>query len=254
MIITQRFIPVSNKETRSGIKMTPTYITIHETDNTGFKANAEAHARLQESGNSRQASWHLQVDDTQAIQSIPLDEVAWAAGDGPNGPGNLTSIHLEICVNSDGDFKKAVNNSAEVTKQLMKQFNISIDHVVQHNHWSGKNCPNIIRSGKAGITWDDFINLLKEHPSVYVLKEEDIMLKVGDKGNLVKLLHNGLAALGYIQQVDKDRDNFDQFTAGKVAQFQSDQLLKNQSGIVDYNTALAFIQVLAVYHKEHIKK
>src|SRR5699024_3699592 len=42
-------------------------------------------------------------------------------------------------------------------KQIMKQENISINNVVQHNKWSGKNCPKNLR--KSG--WDDFINALK---------------------------------------------------------------------------------------------
>ncbi|WML41246.1 N-acetylmuramoyl-L-alanine amidase [Neobacillus sp. OS1-2] len=108
MNIIQRFIPASNKETRPGIKMIPKYITIHETDNPGAGADASAHARLQERGNDRTASWHLQIDDHEAIQSIPFNEIAWAAGDGRNGPGNQTSIHIEICVNADGNFQKAV--------------------------------------------------------------------------------------------------------------------------------------------------
>jgi lysozyme len=106
-----------------------------------------------------------------------------------------------------------------------------------------------------GITGSVDMNIAyKEFAPKPIYKVGEIMLKVGDKGNLVKLLHNGLAALGYIQQADKDRDKYDQFTANKVAQFQQDQKLKNQSGIVDYNTALAFMQVLAVYHKEHVTK
>jgi len=160
MNINQRFIPASNKETRPGIKMTPKYITIHETDNPDAGADANAHARLQERGNDRKASWHLQIDDQEAIQSIPFDEVAWAAGDGRNGPGNLKSIHIEICVNAEGDFQKAVSNTAEVTKQLMVQYNIPISNVVQHNHWTGKNCPRYLRSREKGIGWNDFINMV----------------------------------------------------------------------------------------------
>ncbi len=171
MNITQRFIPVSNKETRPGIKMVPKYITIHETDNTSAGADAEAHARLQERGNDRTASWHLQIDDQEAIQSIPFDEVAWAAGDGSNGPGNKLSIHIEICVNSDGDYNRAVRNTVEVTKQLMVQFNISISNVVQHNHWTGKNCPRYLRSGEKGIGWNDFINMVKNNPVQSILSE-----------------------------------------------------------------------------------
>ncbi|MDN3019219.1 N-acetylmuramoyl-L-alanine amidase [Paenibacillus sp. BSR1-1] len=158
MEIIQRLIPASHKETRPGIKLVPKYITIHETDNPNPGADAEAHARLQERGNSRKASWHLQVDDHQVIQSIPFNEVAWAAG---TSAGNRSSVHLEICVNSDGNFLKAVENAVEVTKQLMIQFNIPITNVVQHNHWSGKDCPKNLRAGSKGITWSDFIDMCR---------------------------------------------------------------------------------------------
>ncbi|MBM7654754.1 peptidoglycan recognition protein family protein [Neobacillus cucumis] len=161
MNIIQRLIPASNKDTRPGIKMVPKYITIHETDNPSPGADAEAHARLQERGNDRTASWHLQIDDHVAIQSIPFNEVAWAAGDGRSGTGNKSSIHIEICVNSDGNFRNAVQNAAEVTKQLMNTYNIPISKVVQHNHWSGKNCPRNLRSGAKGVSWNDFLNMVK---------------------------------------------------------------------------------------------
>jgi N-acetylmuramoyl-L-alanine amidase CwlA len=157
MNIIQRLIPTSFK-TRPGVKINPTYITIHETDNEGMKANAEAHARLQENGNSRDASWHYQVDDQYVIQSVPDCEEGWHAG---NKTGNMCSIAIEICVNKDGDFKKAVANAAELTKYLMSKYNISLDHVVQHNKWSGKNCPRHLRSGDKGITWANFVEMLQ---------------------------------------------------------------------------------------------
>ena len=160
MNIIQQFIPASNKDTRPGIKMVPAYITIHETDNPRMGAGAWAHARLQERGNDRLASWHLQIDDREAIQSIPFNETAWAAGDGRTGPGNSSSIHIEICVNSDGDFKKAVHHAAEVTNQLMRTYQIPLDNVVQHHHWSGKDCPRFLRSGEKGIDWNDFIDFV----------------------------------------------------------------------------------------------
>lgn len=151
--------------------MTPKFITIHETDNPGFGANAEAHARLQENGNSRQASWHYQVDEQYAIQSIPDNEVAWHGGDG-QGQGNMASIAIEICVNKDGNYKKAVQNAAELTRSLMAKWNIPLDRVVQHNHWSGKNCPSVMRSGKV-VTWNDFKAMVKETKDDWV-KENSI--------------------------------------------------------------------------------
>lgn len=125
------------------------YITIHETANTARGANAQAHANLQSNGFS--ASWHITVDDTQAIRSYPDTVRCWHAGDG-SGHGNMSSIGIEICVNSDGNFTRAKANAAAVVRQLRAKYNIPRSRVVQHNHWSGKNCPtNLRRSGWAAF-------------------------------------------------------------------------------------------------------
>lgn len=155
------------KKARSGIRMTPTWITIHETDNTNVRANALAHARLQYNGNNRLASWHFQVDDEPEIyRSLPENEVGWAAGDG-NGPGNRSSIHIEICVNRDGNYAKAVRNAAELTKYLLNKHPTikGVNYIAQHNKWSGKNCPRNLRSGAKGISWTQFLNMVKEGSS-----------------------------------------------------------------------------------------
>jgi N-acetylmuramoyl-L-alanine amidase len=157
MEIKQKLIPANNKETRPGLALNPNYITIHETDNTNKGADADAHARLQVSGNSRNASWHYTVDDHEIWQSIPDDEVAWHAGDGKNGPGNRKSLSIEICVNQDGNFEKAKQNAAWLTRYLMNKHKISINHVVQHHKWSGKNCPRKLRASG----WNEFINQVR---------------------------------------------------------------------------------------------
>jgi len=136
------------------------YIVIHETANTRKGANANAHARLQASGNSRQASWHYQVDDREIIQSFSDNVQCWHAG---NKYYNQNSIGIEICVNSDGDFKKAVDNAIKLTKHLMDKYNISANNVIQHNQASGKNCPRHLRSGEKGVSWDDFIAGVKSN-------------------------------------------------------------------------------------------
>lgn len=156
MEIKQKLIPPSMKTTRPGIKMTPKYITVHETSNVSRGANAAAHARLQSNGNSRTASWHFSCDDKDIYQSLPTNEVGWHAGDG-RGPGNMTSIGIEICVNSDGNFTKAKENAIWLIKHLMEKHNIPIQNVVPHQKWSGKNCPtNILKSG-----WTNFVNQIK---------------------------------------------------------------------------------------------
>lgn len=142
------------------------YITIHQTGNTSKGADAQAHANIQSRLNPRQASWHYQVDDKEIIQSFPDTVKCWHAGDG-DGPGNTSSIAIEICINSDGDYKKAVQNAAKLTKYLMDKHRLGIDKVKQHGDWYRKDCPAQLRHGYKGITWDDFITMVKgEAPAI----------------------------------------------------------------------------------------
>ncbi|WP_080872990.1 peptidoglycan recognition protein family protein [Oceanobacillus timonensis] len=137
------------------------YITVHETDNPDKGVGAQTHANLQSNGNSRSANWHWQVDDKIAIKSFDHRFSLWAAGDG-SGDGNLNSIHVEICVNSDSNYKKACENAAELVKKIMNDEGISPSNVVQHHHWSGKHCPRKMRDGNAGVTWNQFKNMISD--------------------------------------------------------------------------------------------
>jgi N-acetylmuramoyl-L-alanine amidase CwlA len=140
---------------------TKKYIIIHETGNKAKGADAKSHGNLQANGNSRQASWHYSVDDKVAVQSFDHKVSCWAAG---NETGNKQGIQIEICVNEGGDFKKAVRNTSELVKEIMKQENIRIDYVKQHNFFSGKNCPENLRNGNKGITFNNLIEMIKEVP------------------------------------------------------------------------------------------
>ncbi|CDQ39565.1 N-acetylmuramoyl-L-alanine amidase [Virgibacillus salexigens] len=135
------------------------YIVVHQTGNTSAKANAQAHANIQTNLNPRQASWHYQVDDKEAIQSFEDGVQCWHATDGSNGPGNTTGVAIEICINRDGDYRKAVQNAAELVGHLMDKHNLGISKVKQHHDFYNKNCPAQLRAGKDGISWNDFKNM-----------------------------------------------------------------------------------------------
>lgn len=137
------------------------YLTIHQTGNTSERANAMAHHNLQ-ARSGVGYGWHWQVDDEMAIQTHDHSFKIWNAGDG-RGKGNTESISIEICVNSDGDYNKSVENGAKLAAMILKEENIDISRMVQHNYWSGKDCPHEIRSGKNGITWTDFVNKVKNY-------------------------------------------------------------------------------------------
>lgn len=160
MKITKQLAPQSviNKKT-SGKGNSKKFIVIHETANLSKTAGAQAHANLQKNMNSRDASWHYQVDDKLIIQSFEDDIKCWHAGS-----ANSQSIAIEICVNSGSDFKKAVKNAEELVKHLMKKHNISVLNVKQHNYFTGKNCPTFLRNGSRGINWSTFISNLTAKP------------------------------------------------------------------------------------------
>lgn len=160
MKIRQLLVPTATaRKVTSGTGNAKRKICIHETDNTRAGADADAHSRLQYNGNSRQASWHYQVDDKEVVQSFTHDWKCWAAG---NTKGNNEAIHIEICVNSDGDYVKACENAAQLVAKIMKDEKLTINDVVQHNFYSGKNCPRIMRSASR-ITWYQFKQLVKKY-------------------------------------------------------------------------------------------
>ena len=181
----------NNKNHYTGVNKCK-YITIHETGNTNKGANALNHGKYINNGSS--ATWHYTVDDKQIIQHYEDSVQCWHCGDG-RGNGNLNSIGVEMCINSDGNFNKTIENTIELVKYLMNKHNIPIANVVQHNKWNGKNCPANIRSGKP-ITWNTFINKIKNKPT-----ENNILYKVQvgafrNRDNAIKL-SNELKKLGY---------------------------------------------------------
>lgn len=155
------------------------YLTIHQTGNTDPGSNAMAHHRLQ-ARSGVGYGWHWQVDDEMAIQTHDHSFKIWNAGDG-RGKGNTESISIEICVNSDGDYNQAVENGAKLAAMILKEENIDISKMVQHNYWSGKNCPEQIRAGKNGITWADFVNKVKNYLEDDEEVKEEFMEQVQER-------------------------------------------------------------------------
>ncbi|MEF9991015.1 MAG: S-layer homology domain-containing protein [Romboutsia sp.] len=153
MQIKQNLVDKSKYNIKCPYSMKVEYITFHNTDNDAPAKNEVSYM----TSNNNEVSFHIAVDDIEAIQGIPFDRNAWHAGDG-NGPGNRKSIGVEICYNKLGannpKFKKAEANAVEICAKLLKQFNLGIDKLQPHKHWSGKNCPSTTNHA-------DFINRVK---------------------------------------------------------------------------------------------
>lgn len=137
------------------------YLVIHDTGNTSKSADAMAHYRYLQNA-TRYGSAHYYVDDKKIIQTIGDSLVAWSIGDTwgySNNPNrikdafNHNSISIELCINSDIDKVKAYKNLVELTKNLMKKFNISPDRVIRHFDATGKNCPGSWSGDNWGKWW-----------------------------------------------------------------------------------------------------
>ena len=153
------------------------YITIHSTDNRG--GTALQHARGMAAGNFRGKSqwnrtgymtWHFTVDDREAIQSLPLNIQGEHADH--EGPGNTTSIGVEICeFRNARQQSAAIDRAARLTAWLLHDRGIALDHVVPHYHWpqkhfhnNMKNCPRILlEHGRPGPRWDAFLRRVRSY-------------------------------------------------------------------------------------------
>ena len=139
------------------------YITIHNTGLVDVKANNFHRSLKRENAlpNGRQASWTFSVDDTEIYQEVPMNWETWHAG---NSTGNKNSISIELCMWSNKEKQRLTyENGARLVAEIMKIYKIPVEKVVQHNHWSGKDCPQYLRSGKHGYNWTYFINLVKQY-------------------------------------------------------------------------------------------
>lgn len=139
------------------------FIVVHDTGNVDVGANAQRHYQYFNGGN-RGSSADIFVDDMQALQVNDYHTYySWHCGDGHGKYGitNNNSVGVEMCINSDGDYDKAFDNTVEVVKQLMSELNIDAAHVVRHYDASRKNCPASF-SGSGWARWLKFKKRLTE--------------------------------------------------------------------------------------------
>lgn len=146
------------------------YIVIHYVGATGgAKANCEYYA-----GEYVGASAHYYVGfDGEVWQSVEDHNTAWHCG--TKGVyvhpecRNSNSIGIEMCVRFKGDPKKkyadsrdwyfedeTVKTAIELTKELMKKYDIDSKHVIRHYDVTGKICPNPYVYNHTNHTWTEF--------------------------------------------------------------------------------------------------
>jgi N-acetylmuramoyl-L-alanine amidase len=150
------------------------YITIHSTGNASLKAPdfAARMARGDLISTPRtpttkpgRLSWHYTVDEDRVIQHLPLDCQGGHADF--NGPGNRTSIGIEMCENRGANLALTIERTARLAAYLMHLEHLPLTHVVPHHYWPRptqqpvhKCCPHFLmeRDGHPGAKWQHFID------------------------------------------------------------------------------------------------
>lgn len=190
-------IPQNTKKRRLGKKIDVKYITVHSTANKKSTARDERNWLVNPNNPRDYAGFHIVVDDKEAVETIPLNEMAVHAEDDLQGIGNNYSIGIEICESGNRD--KTLNNGAFIVAELLKKYNLTINNVKRHQDWKpSKNCPRILD----GEDWTNFLELVaqklgtnpeeKDYKKEYMeLKQENQKLKdcIENIRNLVKELN-----------------------------------------------------------------
>ncbi len=176
---------IANKKNYGGTRSLKNikYLVIHYTGNDGDRD--ESNGRYFQN-NIVGASAHFFVDGDSITQSVPDDHVAWSVG-GNKYPGtkggkwygkctNNNSISIELCdeqKNGRYDFSEAtLKNAVDLTRMLMKKYNIPVENVIRHYDVVGKICPAPFVNDEAA--WKAFKARLKEDEEV-VTKESIIV-------------------------------------------------------------------------------
>jgi len=145
-------------------------IVIHWTANKGKGANAIANRNYFNS-TERSASAHYIVDDSNIIQCIPDNEVAYHVGsksyqpigkrlmEGAYSP-NWFTIGIEMCVNSDGDFKKTEEHTINLICSLMVEHKLDMNDLIRHYDVTCKDCPHMYVKE---VKWKEFKDRVSRH-------------------------------------------------------------------------------------------
>lgn len=202
----QKLVPVAKYPLKCPNVMSPAGICVH---NTANDASADGEISYMTS-NALQTSFHIAIDDFEAVQGIPLDRNAWHAGDGPVGTGNRRYIAIEICYSKSGGekFDKAEDNAAQLIAKLLKDLNLGIGQVKKHQDFSGKYCPH----RTLDLGWNRFLGLVKKYMGA-TMPDETLTVKKSDWDRLLKASRLGdrlIQGLGYEGNIaDKDENQID---------------------------------------------
>lgn len=150
------------------------WITIHNTADINEAAgtnDAEQYTRATFNGAMGGVTVHYYIDETDCWQLLHENEVGYHAADGYNGPGNTTSLAIEIIMDGSG-FKadvEAERRGALLAAILLHKHGLGIDRLTTHNRWySRKYCPIYILPH-----WNEFKSKVEKYLNEIKAPKED---------------------------------------------------------------------------------
>lgn len=166
LVIKEKIIPDGNKNkpNRKLTSGTPKYITIHNTARITVNPAttcAEQYVRATYNGNMGGVSVHYYIDDKDCWQMLAENEIGYHAADGYSGPGNTTSLAIEIIMDGSGkDYDtKAEDRGALLAAILLYRHGLTMNELTTHNRWYPKKyCPTYILPH-----WTTFYNKVKTY-------------------------------------------------------------------------------------------
>ena len=126
------------------------YVTIHNTadiDEAPGTNDAEQYARATHNGAMSGVSVHYYIDEADCWQLLREDEMGYHAADGNTGPGNGTSLAIEIIMDGSGSTEDvgAEERGALLAAILLHRHGLDISRLTTHYRWYPKKyCPLFI--------------------------------------------------------------------------------------------------------------
>lgn len=139
--LTNHWLPASQYPLKAPYAMTPAGIVVHNTAGTA-SAREEAAAMI---ASAAATSFHVVIDEAEAVECIPFARNAWHAGDGAAGYANRHLIGLEIARSMDTTsdrFDQAEANAALYIAHVCRQYGWTSAQLHQHNWYSSTACPH----------------------------------------------------------------------------------------------------------------
>lgn len=154
--LTNHWLSASQYPLKAPYAMTPAGIVVHNTAGTA-SAREEAAAMI---ASAAATSFHVVIDEAEAVECIPFARNAWHAGDGAAGYANRCLIGVEIARSMDTTsdrFDQAEANAALYIAHVCRQYGWTSAQLHQHNWYSSTACPH-----RTKTHWQTFLKQVDE--------------------------------------------------------------------------------------------